>query len=671
MSFPANPTNGQTTIVNGITYAYSSAKSTWIRQTSAIASTLVTTSNVNVLGNVSFSGSAATASLDLSTRTDGFALPSGTTVQRPTAVNGTVRFNSQLGSIEYFGGGIWNTLPSQITVANVQYLYANNVVNNTVQAANVTLGGNILINGTGFTANDSVFINGTLVSSTVLNSSQIIATVPNATVGSGTVAVVPYVSNQANVLYVQAPIWTASNPVFGYGNTISYNLANNVTVYSGDTVTFSLASGSLPNGISLGGNGLIYGTDVSAGGYNFTVAAKDKYGLIVPNSYSVIVTPPTITYSPVVIGSSGTMIQNTAITPVTLTATGGIAPYTFTVTTGTLPTGITLVSGVISGTPTVSGSYSFTVIATDAYGYTSASQIFSGIVLSATYSINYFIVAGGGGGASNWGGGGGAGGLIYSSVTIPAGTNFTVAVGGGGAGGGGDGTTGCNSSITGAPLTPTNYVALGGGGGGANTSGSSADAGKSGGSGGGGSGWPGGAAGGGGATQPGSASGGFGNSGGSGSGGGSQAAAGGGGGAGGGGATATPSYGGAGGAGRQYTQFAPNYGVAPGSPSYTGAGWFAGGGGGGGNLSGGAGGPATAGGGPGGAGGGGAAGTPYTGGGGGGGGPCGRGGGQGGGGLVILSYTSPVQRGLGGTITGGPAGPVWYHAFTGTGTYAS
>ncbi len=53
----------------------------------------------------------------------------------------------------------------------------------------------------------------------------------------------------------------------------------------------------------------------------------------------------------------------------TLTSTGGIAPYTYNVSAGTLPTGLTLSSGgVISGTPTQRGSYSFTVRSVDSTG---------------------------------------------------------------------------------------------------------------------------------------------------------------------------------------------------------------------------------------------------------------------------------------------------------------
>ena len=45
--------------------------------------------------------------------------------------------------------------------------------------------------------------------------------------------------------------------------------------------------------------------------------------------------------------------------------TGGLAPVAFSVTNGTLPPGLTFVSGTIQGTPTTTGTYSFTVVATD------------------------------------------------------------------------------------------------------------------------------------------------------------------------------------------------------------------------------------------------------------------------------------------------------------------
>ena len=71
---------------------------------------------------------------------------------------------------------------------------------------------------------------------------------------------------------------------------------------------------------------------------------------------AVTVDPPTLPN-----GTVGSVYNQT------FTGSGGIAPYTFAVTLGSLPPGLTLSSaGVLSGTPTLAGSYDFDIIATDA-----------------------------------------------------------------------------------------------------------------------------------------------------------------------------------------------------------------------------------------------------------------------------------------------------------------
>jgi photosystem II stability/assembly factor-like uncharacterized protein len=71
---------------------------------------------------------------------------------------------------------------------------------------------------------------------------------------------------------------------------------------------------------------------------------------------------PPITVNPMTLpdGRVGTAYSQT------LMATGGAAPYTFVVTSGTLPAGLTLFAGgSLSGTPTQSGTFNFTITATD------------------------------------------------------------------------------------------------------------------------------------------------------------------------------------------------------------------------------------------------------------------------------------------------------------------
>ena len=59
---------------------------------------------------------------------------------------------------------------------------------------------------------------------------------------------------------------------------------------------------------------------------------------------------------------------NTPYPSVTFTASGGTAPYTITQVGGTLPPGMSFSNGVLSGTPTTPGTYTFTVLVVDADG---------------------------------------------------------------------------------------------------------------------------------------------------------------------------------------------------------------------------------------------------------------------------------------------------------------
>jgi hypothetical protein len=68
----------------------------------------------------------------------------------------------------------------------------------------------------------------------------------------------------------------------------------------------------------------------------------------------------------------------------TISAQDGTSPYTFTVTSGSLPTGTTInsSSGVISGTPSATGTFGFTITVTDSLGYT-GDQAFQIIIAAA------------------------------------------------------------------------------------------------------------------------------------------------------------------------------------------------------------------------------------------------------------------------------------------------
>src|SRR2546427_2513203 len=129
--------------------------------------------------------------------------------------------------------------------------------------------------------------------------------------------------------------------------------------------TWSITSGSLPPGLNLNSSsGAITGTPTTAGTFSFTAQAKDSSP-----------TPQTATASASVLIVDLLQITTTSLPDpqvqtsysATLTASGGMAPYVWSISSGSLPPGLSLdsSSGVISGVPTSTGSYAFTVEVSD------------------------------------------------------------------------------------------------------------------------------------------------------------------------------------------------------------------------------------------------------------------------------------------------------------------
>jgi len=132
--------------------------------------------------------------------------------------------------------------------------------------------------------------------------------------------------------------------------------------------TYAVTSGSLPSGLSLNGStGEITGTPANTGVSNFTITATDSTSATGSRAYSISVGTASLTLLP---SSLPAATQGTPYSQ-TITAVGGTAPYTFSVSQGPLPAGLTLSSaGVLSGTPTASGSFGFILQATDVNGNT-------------------------------------------------------------------------------------------------------------------------------------------------------------------------------------------------------------------------------------------------------------------------------------------------------------
>ncbi|NGM51977.1 autotransporter domain-containing protein [Caulobacter sp. 602-2] len=129
--------------------------------------------------------------------------------------------------------------------------------------------------------------------------------------------------------------------------------------------TFTVVGASLPTGLALSTAGVLSGTPTAAGTFNAVIKATDAYGAEGQGTFPINILAPLVT---ITAPTAGALPTATAFVPYsqTFTATGGVAPHTFAVTSGALPAGLTLTSaGALSGSATVTGSFAFTVTASD------------------------------------------------------------------------------------------------------------------------------------------------------------------------------------------------------------------------------------------------------------------------------------------------------------------
>lgn len=204
--------------------------------------------------------------------------------------------------------------------------------------------------------------------------------------------------SKANVYAVLMPV--VSNPpvwpsfafvtgVVGSVYTQSWDLAP-----AASPTTYTLASGTLPPGLSLNNVGAdvgsLSGTPTTDGVYTFELLAVNAYGSQSKSFTVTIITASSI--NPVPVGSFPPATIGTAYSTAE-GVSGGQSPFTFAITAGSLPVGLTLDTsdGIISGTPSAVGTSVFTITITDANGNT-GSQAFSIEVVPPTGGLNYGFV---------------------------------------------------------------------------------------------------------------------------------------------------------------------------------------------------------------------------------------------------------------------------------------
>jgi sugar lactone lactonase YvrE len=152
---------------------------------------------------------------------------------------------------------------------------------------------------------------------------------------------------------------------------VAYNQALNAT--GAGTITWTLTTGALPAGLALGASA-IAGTPITSGQYSFTLTATDADGATA-QPFTLIIYPAL----DVLTDSLPSAVQSAPYGEV-VEAWGGNGTYTWSISAGALPAGITLSTAgtpaaSLSGTPSASGTFNFTVRAQDSLGNAATSAL--------------------------------------------------------------------------------------------------------------------------------------------------------------------------------------------------------------------------------------------------------------------------------------------------------
>jgi len=336
--------------------------------------------------------------------------PAGATTYAWSIVNGTITSATNIQNITYTAGAS-GTVDLTLVVTNAAGCSASNTVNVTINAnpaspaitpSPATLcpssTGNTAAGPAGATTYAWSIVNGTITSATNTQNITYDAGV------AGTVDLTLVVTNAAGC--------SASNTV----NVPISNAAPVVTldplsqsVQSGSSVTFTSTASGTPaptvqwevstNGggswAPLGGEtntSLTFTTSLSQNGNQYRAVFTNICGTATSAAATLTVTCPTINVTRNGGGAFPNGTYNSAYTGQSFTASGPplVGAYTFAVTGGTFPTNLSLAAdGTISGTPTQTGLFNFTVTATHTASGCTGAAAFSIAIAPAANTDSY------------------------------------------------------------------------------------------------------------------------------------------------------------------------------------------------------------------------------------------------------------------------------------------
>lgn len=231
-----------------------------------------------------------------------------------------------------------------------------------------TGGTSVTLTGSNLTGATGVLFDGTPASGVTVNSAtSITATTPAHAAGAVAVAVT---TPGGSVTVTNFFTYNPPAPVAGPASaTVAANSSANpitLNLSGGAATSVAVATPATHGTASATGASITYTPTAGYSGTDsFTYTATNAGGTSAQATITLTVSPPSLVITPPTLAGANVGAAYSQ----TLATSGGTAPYTWSVVVGALPAGLSLntATGVLSGTPTVSGPFAFTVRATDQF----------------------------------------------------------------------------------------------------------------------------------------------------------------------------------------------------------------------------------------------------------------------------------------------------------------